>query len=233
MKFSKETIAILKNFSGINPGIVLKPGKFIMTRSIIGTTYAEAEINDEITDELAIYELSGFLSVLSLVGEDAEISLQPDGQIAIKNHRSTVYWSNADPSTIVSPKAKASFPVASVITELDGADLQQMLRVANGLKLDIITITNEDSRIVMKGFNKTEDPDLLRPKYSLVLGDYDGTENFNFVINKDNLKMVPATYKLLLWGKNLPDGKKQTAAKFESDNYSYVTAMEIDSTFDF
>ena len=27
--------------------------------------------------------------------------------------------------------------------------------------------------------------------------------------------------------------KKQTAAKFESDNYTYITAMEIDSTFDF
>lgn len=233
MKFSKETIAVLKNFATINSGIVLTPGNFVMTRSIIGTTYADTIIQDEIDNELAIYDLSGFLSVLSLVGDDAEVTLQDDGQIAIKSNRSAVYWAGADKSTIVVPKAKASFPVANVITELKAEDLQQLKRVASGLNLDTITISNKSGEIVMQAYNKTEDPELVKPKYALTLGEYDGTENFNFVINRDNLKMVPADYKLMLWGKNLADGKKQTAAKFESDNYTYITAMEIDSTFDF
>ena len=72
MKFSKETIAVLKNFATINSGIVLTPGNFVMTCSIIGTTYADTTIQDEIDNELAIYDLSGFLSVLSLGGERLE-----------------------------------------------------------------------------------------------------------------------------------------------------------------
>ena len=74
MKFSKESLATLKNFATINGGIVLKPGAFVMTRSVNGATYAEATLADEIDAEVGIYDLNAFLSILSLADENAEIS---------------------------------------------------------------------------------------------------------------------------------------------------------------
>lgn len=228
MKFTKETLAILKNFSTINSGVMLKPGKFIMTRAVNGTTYAEANISDEIDFEVAIYDLPSFLGILGLVSEDAEISMADDGNIKIADARSKIFWPAADASTIVFPSKPIPFPTASVIVDFKGEDLQQLMRVSRGLQIDTIAIANKEDKIVLSGYNKVEDSALVRPKYSLTLGDYDGTNNFNFVINMANMKMQPASYKLLLWA----DGKK-TAAKFEGDAASYVVAMEADSTHDF
>lgn len=228
MKLTKDTLNILKNFATINPGVMLKPGNFIMTRAINGTTYSEATINDEIDIEVALYDLNSFLSILSLVSEDAEISLSADGNIKIADARSKIYWPSADPSTIVFPNKPIPFPVASVITEIKAEDLQQLMRVSRGLQIDTIAITNKDGKLVLNGFNKVEDSGLTRAKYSLTLGDYDGENNFNFVINMGNMKMVPANYKLMLWA-----AEKRYAAKFEGDHVSYVIAMEADSTHDF
>ncbi|QQG32130.1 sliding clamp [Citrobacter phage CkP1] len=228
MKLSKDTLNILKNFSTINSGVMLKPGKFIMTRSVNGTTYAESNINDEIDFEVAIYDLPSFLGILGLVSEDAEISMADDGNIKIADGRSTILWPAADSSTIVFPNKPIPFPTASVIVDFKGEDLQQLMRVSRGLQIDTITFTNKDEKIILNGYNKVEDSALVRPKYSLTLGDYDGDHKFNFVINMANMKMQPASYKLLLWA----DGKK-TAAKFEGEHASYVVAMEADSTHDF
>lgn len=228
MKLSKETLNVLKNFSTINSGIMLKPGKFIMTRAVNGTTYAEATIADNIDFEVAIYELNGFLGILGLVSDDAEISQADDGNIKITDSRSTIFWPAADPSTIVFPAKPIPFPVASVIIDFKGEDLTQLMRVSRGLQIDTIAITNDNGKIVLNGFNKVADSGLVRVLYSLTLGEYDGTNNFNFVINMANMKMQPASYKLMLWA----DGKK-TAAKFEGDHASYVVAMEADSTHDF
>ncbi|AEO97034.1 sliding clamp [Salmonella phage vB_SenM-AKM_NP4] len=228
MKLSKDTLNILKNFSTINSGIMLKQGNFIMTRAVNGTTYAEATIADTIDFEVAIYDLNGFLGILGLVNEDAEISMADDGNVKIADARSTIFWPAADPSTIVFPSKPIPFPVASVIVDFKGEDLQQLMRVSRGLQIDTITFTNKDGKIILNGYNKVEDSALVRVKYSLTLGDYDGTNNFNFVINMANMKMQPASYKLMLWA----DGKK-TAAKFEGEHASYVVAMEADSTHDF
>ena len=186
MKFSKETLNILKNFSTINSGIMLKPGNFIMTRAVNGTTYAEATISDTIDTDVAIYDLNSFLSILSLVGDDADIIMQEDGNLAIKDARSTIFWPAADPSTIVFPTKPIPFPVANVIIDFKGEDLQQLMRVSRGMQIDTIAITNVDGKIVLRGYNKVEDAALTRPKYALTLGDYDGEGNFNFIITMSN-----------------------------------------------
>lgn len=228
MKLSKDTANILKNFATINSGIMLKPGQFIMTRAVNGTTYAEANIADVIDFEVAIYDLNGFLSILSLVNDDAEISQADDGNIKIADARSTIFWPAADPSTVVSPNKPIPFPVASVVTEIKAEDLQQLMRVSRGLQIDTIAITVKDGKIVLNGYNKVEDSALTRIKYSLTLSDYDGENNFNFIINMANMKMQAGNYKLLLWAQG-----KKTAAKFEGEHANYVVAMEADSTHDF
>lgn len=229
MKFSKDTIAVLKNFSSIYPGIMLKPGNTILTRSVTGASYGESEISDTIDIEAAIYDLNGFLSILGLVGENADVQMSEDQTtLIIKDQRSTIQWNVADPSTIVYPAKKIPFPVASVIFELKGEDLQQLLRISRGLQIDTLAIGNKDGKIVIDGFNQTEDKEFTRPLYSLIVGDYDGVESFRFIINMTNMKMIPADYRVLLWAKD-----NKFATKFEGSQASYVIAMEEGSTHEF
>ncbi|BAQ22706.1 DNA polymerase processivity factor [Edwardsiella phage PEi20] len=229
MKFSKDTIAVLKNFSGIYSGIMLRPGNTILTRSVTGASYGEAEVNDEIDIEAAIYDLNGFLSILSLVSDSAEVSVSEDETtLVIRDQRSTIHWPVADPSTIVFPAKKIPFPVANVIFDLKGEDLQQLMRVARGMQIDTLVFRSKDGKIVIDGHNQLEDKDLVRTIYSLVVGDYDAPEQFKFIINMSNMRMIPADYRVMLWAKD-----KKFATKFEGSQASYVIAMEEGSTHEF
>ncbi|TEX94751.1 LCP family protein, partial [Campylobacter sp. US53] len=85
MKLSKTTIDILKNFSQINPSIMLSKGSFIMTKSINSVPYAEAEISDVIDEDIGIYDLNSFLNQVNLVGTDADIKHDlATGEIVIR-----------------------------------------------------------------------------------------------------------------------------------------------------
>lgn len=229
MKFSKDTLNILKNFSTIYSGIMLKPGKSILTRSVAGSSYAEADISDEIDIEAAIYDLNGFLSILGLVGEDAEVNMSEDKTtLVIRDKRSTINWSAADPSTILFPKQKIPFPVAEVIFDLKGEDLQQIMRVARGLGIDTLTFTSADGKIVIRGYNKVVDSSMSKILYSLVVGDNVEGKEFNFIFSMNNMKMIPADYRVLLWAKD-----NKFATKFEGTQASYVIASEADSEHKF
>ena len=63
MKFSNETVNILKNFSMINPSIAFKKGNALATMSPQKSIMARAMLDDEFPSNGAIYDLSRFLGV--------------------------------------------------------------------------------------------------------------------------------------------------------------------------
>lgn len=106
MKFSKQTIDILKNFSQINPSVMLKKGSFIMTKSINSVVYAEATISDVIDEDVGIYDLNSFLNMLNVVGTDAEVTHDlSTGEIVIRGEKMKIVERSSDPTTIVQPKS--------------------------------------------------------------------------------------------------------------------------------
>ncbi|AHY25304.1 sliding clamp, DNA polymerase accessory protein [Serratia phage PS2] len=223
MKLSKETLAILKIFSGINSSIVLKPGSFIMTKTVNNVVFAEANIDDVIDEELAIYELSSFLNLVSLVGDDAELTL--DGEdIVISAGKTRVFYRAANASTIVTPKNRLTMPVANVIFELSADQMQQILRTSRAQNGDVLSIASDDNKIVIRGFNRAIDKDCLRPLFSVETADWDGPD-FDFRLNMANMHMKEADFKILISSKG--------AVKFESDKISYVVATEATSTHSF
>ncbi|UNA02420.1 sliding clamp [Serratia phage SP1] len=223
MKLSKETLAILKIFSGINSSIVLKPGSFIMTKTVNNVVFAEATIDDVIDEELAIYELSSFLNLVSLVGDDAELTL--DGEdIVISAGKTRVFYRAANASTIVTPKNRLTMPVANVIFELSADQMQQILRTSRAQNGDVLSIASEDNKIVIRGYNRTIDKDCLRPLFSVETADWDGVD-FDFRLNMANMHMKEADFKVMISSKG--------AVKFEGDKISYVVATEATSTHSF
>lgn len=228
MILSKETIAILKNFSTINGGIYLRKGNSIMTRSISGATYGEATINDTIDVDLAIYDLNGFLSILSLADNDADISLSDDNNILIKGKRLEITWPAAEPDSIVYPKKSIQFPPSPVEFEIQAEDFGQIMRVARGLGADTLAITRQDNKIIINSYNKDIDTKLEKPLSAFEAADYHGDLDFNFIFKISNMKMQTDTYNVKLWA----SGDKFAAA-FNGTQINYVLAVEIDSTHSF
>src|SRR5208283_596741 len=61
MKFSPFTISVLKNFSTINSGVVLQPGKKQRTIDQSKTIFAEVLLEDDLPQGFGIYDLNQFL----------------------------------------------------------------------------------------------------------------------------------------------------------------------------
>ena len=69
MKLSEDTIAILKNFATINSNLVFKPGQKLKTIAESKTIMAQADIIEDFPQEVGLYDLNEFLSVLSMIPE--------------------------------------------------------------------------------------------------------------------------------------------------------------------
>ena len=232
MKLSKHTLSILKNFSQINSSIFLKKGNFIMTKSSNSTIFAEATIPDQIDTDVVIYDLNKFLSIMSLVGENAKVEVDDkDNVIRIKNEHSTVNIDHAQASTIVYPAKPIVFPVASVTFELKADEYKQITRVARSMKIDTLCISNNDDKIIIEGFHGAVDQNFEKPLYQIVVGEFDKPADdtkFKFYIKMSNIDMIESDYTVHLWG----DGAR-IASKFEGESASYVIALETNSEHNF
>ena len=60
MYLSQETVAILKNFASINQSILIKPGKQLRSMSVMKNVLVEAEITEDIDQQVPIYDLNQF-----------------------------------------------------------------------------------------------------------------------------------------------------------------------------
>ena len=65
MKIADDTINILKNFSSINEGIMIRKGKVLETISKEKNILARAEVADEFSEDLGLYDINSFLGTIS------------------------------------------------------------------------------------------------------------------------------------------------------------------------
>ena len=101
MRLSEQTVALLKNFSGINQNIQFKAGSKISTISAQKNILVSAEVPESFPSDFAIYDLNKLLGVMSLFQD-------PDLEIGDKTMKvgGKVDYMFADPSMIISPPEK-------------------------------------------------------------------------------------------------------------------------------
>ena len=83
MKLSDNTVALLKNFAGINNSILVKKGNRLRTISVAKNILAEADITEEFPRDFAIYDLNQFLNGLSL-HQDPDLDFVEESYLSIK-----------------------------------------------------------------------------------------------------------------------------------------------------
>ena len=119
MKLSDSTLAVLKNFAGINNSILVKKGTQLRTMSVAKNILAEAEIPEDFPRDVAIYDLNQFLNGLSL-HQDPNLDFTEDSHITIKEGRRRVKYFYADPQVIIAPPEKEiNLPTQEVCFQLE------------------------------------------------------------------------------------------------------------------
>ena len=219
MKLSESTINIFKNFSTINPSLMVKPGNIVSTIAPQKSILAKANVEESFNVPFAIYELPKFLGILSLFKEpELEFS---DHQVIIKSGRQTVNYTYADPSMIVAPDPNKdiNFPSADVEFSISQEELQKVIRAAGVLQLPDIAVTGDKEKISVTATNsKSPTTDV----FSVEVGET--TKQFSMYFDvPDIVKLISNNYDVKISTKGL--------SQWKTNNVLYYVAVKANSTF--
>ncbi len=220
MKLSDSTLAVLKNFAGINNSILVKKGTQLRTISVAKNILAEAEIPEDFPRDVAIYDLNQFLNGLSL-HQDPNLDFTEDSHITIKEGRRRVKYFYADPQVIIAPPEKEiNLPTQEVCFQLESTALDKLVKAAAVYQLPDLSVIGENGEITMVVRDKKND---TSNEYAVNVGETDKEFEFNFKM--ENIKIIPGAYDVIISSKLL--------SEFTNTQYNlkYFIALEPDSTY--
>ncbi|MFA7407639.1 MAG: hypothetical protein WCY93_07355 [Anaerolineaceae bacterium] len=217
MKFSKETLTVLKNFSTINQSILFKEGSEIKTISPQKTVMASANITEDIPSQAGIYDLARFLSVHSLF-ENPDIEFG-DKFLTIQEGKRKTKYTYADPSMMILPPEKeVKIPSIDVEVDVSSSDIDSVMKAASSLRLPEIAFIGREGTCYLAAVdsgNPSSDT------FEVELGDTE--DDFQLIIKLENLNVLPSDYKVGLCSKGI--------SKFTSDTATYFIAIESKSHY--
>jgi hypothetical protein len=193
MELKDETLSVLKNYASINPNIVIQQGNTIKTMTEARNVLSSATLSEDFPQEFGIYDLNEFLGVINLVGEP-RLKFETDYVVVTdSSNRSRVKYFYSDPEMLTTPTKDVKMPPADVSFLLDNDTLGRIKRAASTLGHSELSIKGKDgvlSLSVVDSQNATSNA------FSIdVSGDFTD-DNFNFIFNIANLKMIPGDYEV-------------------------------------
>lgn len=222
MIIDDQTLAILKNFSAINPSIVFNPGNQISIAENGGAIYAIATVDQEIPTRFAIADLNRFIQTLNIFDyadiEPSETTIKIKGS----NGEQTNYTC-ANASIIKEvPKKGLKLPTVDILIDFKLEFLTKLMRAAGALKLPMVSIYGDGTNIKLRLLNPGNPTSDV---FSLVVGETD--KSFDMWIKVDNMKIIPTDYTL-----SICCHPTQPIAEFKADGLVYWVAMEMGSRYD-
>jgi hypothetical protein len=220
MKLSKDTIAIIKNFAGINSNLLLKQGNRLSTISAQKNVMSDVTVTETFPD-FGIYDLNEFLGAMSLF-DDPELEFS-DKVCKITQGNMSIKYYAADASVLTAPTKAITFPEAEINFELSNQMLTMVQRTASVLKASDVSVVGENGQITLVVGDKKN---ATGNSFSEPVGTTDKTFKVNLKV--ENLKMIPGDYTVSVSSKKISRFKSTT-----NGDLVYYVAVEADSTFDF
>ena len=219
MKISKETVQILKSFSGINSNIMIRQGNRLATISPQKNVMADAAVAETFPADFGIYDLSEFLGALSLF-DDPDVEFEGK-TVSLSEGNDSIRYYAADTSVLtIPPEKKITFPTPDVEFVLPAAVLTKAIRTASVLKAADVSVVGENGvlKIVVGDLKNA-----TANSYNVTIGSTDLTFSANLKV--DNLKMIHQDYTVSI------SSKKISRWVATSGDMTVFVALESSSTF--
>ena len=226
MKLSDTTLKVLQNFTTINQSLAFKEGRKLRTISPMKNVLAEAEIDEFIPKDFAIYDLPQFLNTVSLYkNADIDVSTSPNfasikSAGAYQFHQRSKYFFS-DPSVIIAPPDKEmELPDEFISFAIAEEQLVKLMKSSSILQLPDLSVVGADGVVKLVVSDRKND---TSNEFAIVVNESKLRFQFNFKI--ENIKLIPGSYEVQISRKNL--------AKFTNSKYNldYFIALEPDSTY--
>lgn len=220
-KISQQTMTILKNFAGINSNLHVKPGNVISTISPSSTILAEATVSEAFDVEFGIWDMSQFLSTMSLF-KDAELEFDGESKhvtISSPGSKASVKYFFSEPSLLSAPPdKKISMPKVALAFHLSEDNISAILRAASVLQAPDMCVESCDAGVRVRVCDKKN---VSAHSWSFVVDESEQDMEFQFWLKVENMKLLPGDYDVSFAEKKV--------VKFVGP-VTYWIALESDST---
>lgn len=219
MQLSEKTMTILKNFSAINPSIVVKEGNVLSTISPGKTILARATVPDAFPRKFALYMVNKFINTMTLYS-NADVEFNDKG-ITITGTGSSdkTILTYGDESAIKTPPEKQiSLPSIDASCTITNDQFNKVNKFLGVLGVGDIGIIGDGSNVVLRAFdsaNSTSD------HHDIKIGETDKT--FKAIFKSENIKIIPGDYDVSISSKGI--------SHFRGAEVEYWIAVESSSTF--
>jgi hypothetical protein len=159
MKFSSETLNILKNFGNINQGILFKSGKLIKTVSPHKNILTQAEIEEEIPVDFGVYDLPHFLSTMSAFKDSPNLDFEEKQVLIVGSKGDDKFtYRFCEPTMIVLPPEKdIVMPEPEVRFELSAENFDKFMRAANILSSPQVAVKSDGRKVSIVAMDMQND----------------------------------------------------------------------------
>jgi hypothetical protein len=200
MKISQQTLSILKNFASINGNILIRAGSNISTISPQKNILSNANVTESFPVQFAIYDLSQFLSAISLF-EDPDFDFN-ESYVTISSGRRSIKYFYAEPSMILaSPDKKLTLPTTEVDFVATAGNISEVLKASAVLQTpEIVVSCDEDStqiELIATAVNNN-----TSNRYAVAV-DASSEDTFRMVFKSENLKLIPGDYRVSISAKGM------------------------------
>ncbi|AUR85837.1 hypothetical protein NVP1081O_102 [Vibrio phage 1.081.O._10N.286.52.C2] len=197
MKINKSTIEVLKNFAGINNGMVIHAGNRLRTQDNLNKQIAYADIEDSFPAEFAVYDLGEFLSALALL-ENAELDFKESYVLVTGDGGTKLTFQYANAEFVTEAPDKVNFPTdlaGGADFDLKGEDLQRVKKASATLGLSDICVRTEvgSADIILSA---TDAQGTSKHTFEIVVGTAAEDDEHKFFFKSERLNIVDQDYKV-------------------------------------
>ena len=192
---SKKTLDVLKNFSTINSSIVFRKGSTVRTISNAENILAKFTGEEVFPVDFAIYDLSQFLSGISLFS-DPQLEFDNETFVNIRGGRQSARYYFSDPEITLksAPEKNVKFPGADLQFNLTGEDLIALQKASAVYSLPDLTFQSEEGSNEIKLIIRDKENDTSNTYDLTVAGNATGTYSLDVKI--ENIRLLPGDYNV-------------------------------------
>ena len=192
---SKKTLDVLKNFSTINSSIVFRKGSTVRTISNAENILAKFSGEEVFPTDFAIYDLSQFLSGISLFN-DPQLEFTSNDYVSIRGGRTSAKYYFSDPEITLksAPEKNVNFPGADLQFSLSGDDLIALQKASAVYSLPDLTFQSEEGLDTIKLILRDKENDTSNTYDLTVAGCSTGT--FSLDVKIENIRVLPGDYSV-------------------------------------
>jgi len=214
---SKKTLDVLKNFSSINSSIVFRQGSTVRTISNAENILAKYTADETFPVDFAIYDLSQFLSGITLFS-NPQLEFANNDFVSIRGGgRSAKYYFSDPEITLKSaPEKNVKFPGADIQFNITGDELVSLQKASAVYSLPDLTFDTTGDAI--KLILRDKENDTSNTYEQSTSGDFTG--EYSLDVKIENIRLLPGDYSVKISKHLISEWTNQTT------DLTYYIALE-------